>query len=143
MAKVKSLFPENTPDRSNERADVARRVMELSATISEAIDHMIDKLSGMDDGIDVCAVIMRDVGEGLISLENAVSAIAGPMEVDPEIFDRLAMGYDELTGYLDAMIDAYLEDRIYDFPGIAKMLRDAFSAYTINLSHCFGRLAVM
>ncbi|MCL2057834.1 MAG: hypothetical protein FWH01_02085 [Oscillospiraceae bacterium] len=130
-------------DRSNERADVARRVLELSETIGEAIGYMLDKLEYAQIDMDACAVMLKDIGEGLISLENAASAVSEPIGADPEVVGRLPMEYDELCERLDAMVDAYLEERAGDFPALGKLLRESFSAYEGSLSACFRKSAVM
>ena len=130
-------------DRSNERADVARRVLELSETIGEAIDYMLEKLESENIDPDACAGMLKDIGEGMISLENAASAVSEPIGADPDAAGRLPMEYDDLCGRLDAMVDAYLEERPGEFLALARALRDSFGAYVGSLSACFRNIAVM
>ena len=130
-------------DRYNERADVARRLLELSGTIEEAIGHMLGRFKEFRDDIGVCAGLLKGVGEGLISLENAAAAISGPMGADPGEVERLSFIYDEMCGQLDSMADACLEDRAGDLPGLGDMLRESFAAYSDGLALCFRKSAVM
>ena len=130
-------------DRYNERADVARRILELSDTIDEAIDYMLSEIENMHEEIGVYAAMLKEVGEGLISLDNASTAISGPMGADPETVSRLAISFDDMCIHLDAMADACLEDRISDLPGYGKKLRESFTVYSHDLTLCFRSSAVM
>ena len=130
-------------DRINERADVARRILELSDTIEEAINYMIVKLDMLNGEIGVSSEMLKDVGEGLISLENAASAISGPLGAEPEDVMLLSQEYDMLSERMDALIDAYVEERTSDFPVLGKMLRESFTEYEKILTRCFRNIAVM
>jgi hypothetical protein len=154
-----------TPDRSNERADVARRILELSETISQAIDYMLDKTEyeyGRDSVIvgsvsivssiadssvgassNAGAGLLKDVCEGLISLDNAVKAVSEPLGADPENIERIVAGYNALTERLDAMADAVLENRSADLPLLGGLLRDSFNSYSTILTQCFRKSAIM
>jgi hypothetical protein len=132
-----------TDDRSNERADVARRILELSGTVEEAINYLAEWPEFPQDDIGVYAAMLKDVGEGLNSLENAVSAISGQMGSDPEDITRLAAEYDGMCERLDEMADAYLEDRPDELFPLGGKLRESFSAYASILMHCFRNGAVM
>ena len=130
-------------DRSNERAEVARRILELSDTIEEAIAYMIAKLDTLNGAASVSADMLKDVGEGLISLESAASAVSGPLGAEPETITRLSQEYDMLCEIMDALIDAYVEDRTDDIPELGRMLRESFTAYDDSLTRCFRNIAVM
>jgi hypothetical protein len=183
------------PDRSNDQADVARRILELSETISQAIDYMLDRFGyareaareavwevapDTQDAQDapgtmhapyapdtqtafavtvvpdapytpstpaapaaVHTGMLKDVCEGLMSLDKAVSAVSEPLGADPENIMRIAAGYDELTERLDAMADACLDGRDADLPALGARLRDSFGAYAEILAICFRRTAIM
>ena len=132
-----------TEDRSHERADVARRILELSGTIDEAIDYMLVKLDSLQEDISVYASMLKNVGEGLISLDNAASAISEPMGVEPDIIELRSMMFDEMCGQLDAMADACLADRAGDLPALGSMLRKSYTEYYGRLELSFRKSAVM
>ena len=144
MAPVRSdgMTPDAAGGRSNERVDVARRILELSGTIAEAIDYLHAKIDLIHDGLDSCAGILKDIGEGLISLENAANAISGPLGTTQEDIQKLTLGYDELTGRMDEIISAYAEDRAMDAPALINMLRESFSAYDRCLTDCFRKMSI-
>lgn len=145
-------------DGSNERADVARRALELSETIAEAIAHMLGQAGTAPVGIapmgytpadatppdiDACGVMLKDVGEGLISLKNAVSAISEKAGVSDEDLRALDWAYDELSECVEAMADAYIGDRASDFREIGVTLNDAFAAYSARLSDCCRSISII
>jgi len=138
-----SVIPGASGDRSNERADVARRILELSGTIAEAVDYMIDKLESMEEDAGGFAGMLKDIGEGLISLDSASSAIVGAMGADAAGTMALAMEYDALTERLDVMADAYLEGRASDLPALGRLLKESFTAYSGGLSQCFRGASIM
>lgn len=130
-------------DRSNERADVARRILELSETIGEAIDHMLFKLDSFDSGVDEFADVLRDIGEGLISLEKGSKAISDYAGAGPEDAEALAYGYEDLSEKMDALVEAYLDDRPADFSILGGMLREAFADYWERLAQCFRGMSII
>jgi hypothetical protein len=136
---------------SNERADVARRILELSETIGEAVDYMLSRLtvpgtygdlSAKQGGL-VVAGMLKEIGEGLMSLEGAASSICGPLGTDAADVHMLASCFDDISERLDAMIDAYLENRASDLPIIGALLRGAFLSYAELLSRCFRSVALI
>ena len=143
------------PDRANEKADVARRIMELSGTITEAVDHMLfalkadakaeagfDAGGGTGAGAGIYAGMIKEIGEGLVSLEGAVSAISAP-DYDTAGIRRLDEGYDTLSECIDAMVDACIEGRIAHLPSLGNVLKEAFAAYSGGLAQLFGNIALM
>ena len=130
-------------DRYNERADVARRILELSETIDVAIGHMVLKIGSFNDDMGVCAGMLKGIGEGLISLDNAASSITGPMGVEPGDIERLAIIFDGLCEELDIMADACLEGRAADLPSLVKAFHESFKSYSGELALCFKNSAVM
>jgi response regulator RpfG family c-di-GMP phosphodiesterase len=132
-----------TRDRSNEQADVARRIIELSGTIAEAVEYMRDKLASMDEDAISYAGMLKDIGEGLVSLENAVSSVSDSLIEDPEDAMRLAAEYGELTERLNDMVDAYLEGRVSDLTALGETLRESFFTYNGSLSRCFRSMSIM
>jgi len=127
----------------NEKADVARRIFELCETIGEAIDHMRNDADLRRDDAGISAVMLKDVAEGLISLENAVSAVAGPLGADPEDIMMLSQEYDAMSERMDALTDACIEDRASDFLSHSGALRESFLQYVEILNRSFGKMAVM
>ena len=128
---------------ANERADVARRILELAGTVAEAIDYLQSKIDPMQAGAGISAAIIKDVGEGLESLDKAATAIAGPSGADPGDARALAGRYDELSGWIDALVNAFLDNRAQDMPALGEALRESFAAYDESLSRCFRKLTIM
>ena len=134
---------DDAPDRSNERADVARRILELSGTITEAVDYMLAKLVPMREDINVYAGIIKEIGEGLISLEGAVSALSASPDSNPEDMRRLDEGYDSLSECMDAMVDACIDGRIADLPALGNVLKESLTSYCGGLSRSFRSMSIM
>jgi cob(I)alamin adenosyltransferase len=130
-------------DGFNEKADVARRIVELAGTVGEAISYMRGKLESMNEDAAGYAGMLKDIGEGLISLNNAVSAVSAETVVDPEDAERLALAYDSLAAGLAAAADAYIGGRAAELPALGKILGDTYYTYYADLSRCFRSLSIM
>ena len=128
---------------SNEKADVARRIMELSGTIFDAIAYMRERLESMSEDAAGYAGMLQDIVEGLVSLDGAVTSVSKAIFPDPEDAERLAMDYDELLAGIEAMADAYINGRVTDLPAYSKTLCESYAAYHENLLRGFRSLAVM
>ena len=130
-------------NRSNEKADVARRILELSETVGEAIEYILYKADSYEADVGDYAGTLKDIGEGLISLENASKSISSKTEAERENSDLLESGYDDLAEKLDALAEACLDNRTSDFIFICGMLRDSFSDYSERLTRCFRGMSIM
>jgi len=160
-------------DRYNERADVARRILELSGTVMEAVDYLVNKLGSGWENMDTYIGVLKDIGEGLISLDNAVSAISEPSEADPVTMRQLEENFDELSEYMNTMIDACMEAEASgeisrsaisisldapvapglqlspgflpatDLHALAGMFKESYVAYYGGLSRCFRHMSIM
>ena len=128
-------------DNTNERADVARRILELSDTIAGALEHMSAEVARGGGG--AVAASLKDIGEGLISLENASKSIAAPAGADPGDIEQLGYGYEDLCEKLDAFVDACLDGREEDYPAQCGMLRDSFAEYAACLARCYRALSII
>jgi len=145
-----NIIPLRKPDasgkaneRANERADVARRILELAGTVGEAINHLLAVRDTVFTDVSVYAGMLNDIGEGLISLDNAATAVTDPLGADPEDVQRLTLGYEELSGCLDAMVDACLENRVDALIALEKSLSDSYSVYNGVLGRCFRGASIM
>jgi hypothetical protein len=128
---------------ANERADVARRALELSETIAEAIGYMVCGLESSPGDISAYGVMLKDAGEGMLSLKNAVSAISEKSGLDPDDVRKLDWAYDELSERIEEMADAYLDDRAADFALLGAMLQETFISYRAHLSDCCRGISIM
>jgi len=130
-------------ERPNEKADVARRILELSGTIAEAIGYMRAGFELPDGDLGGYAGIIKDIGEGLISLDGAASSLLSSPDTDPEDPIRLARSYDELTSRLDTLVDAFLGGRAADLAALGSAFDESFTAYCADLSGCFRGASIM
>ena len=132
---------------SNERADVARRIVGLTETIAEAIDYMLAQFEAahmdLDMDMGIPAILIKDAGDGLISLENAVSAIAEPAGLGADDIRKLDRHFGELTERLDMLVDACVGYRAAELPALGAALRDSFVEYEGVISRCFRKMTVM
>jgi len=138
-----SGFAAVADDGSNERADVARRIFELSETITEALDYMLAQFDAFHTDMGVLAALIKDVGDGFISLENAVSSISEPSGLNTEAIQKLDYHFSELSEWLDAVVDACVENRAADLPALGESLRDAYKSYGAAITRNFRKMAVM
>jgi hypothetical protein len=126
---------------SNEQVDVARRLLELSETIKEATAYLIGRAAQAD--VSMTGNMLRNIGEGLVSLEHAVLSVRDSIAPDGEEAQGLSEQFFAITEKMEAIIDSYatgnygvLNRQLLSFDG-------AYSSYDSLLLACFKGVTLM
>jgi hypothetical protein len=152
--------------RSNDYADVARRILELSGTVKEAIDHLLSKL--YESEIEHAAVMLTAICEGLDGIEKAAASIQnGPAALSPAAQSPAAQSpaaqslaaqslaaqslaaqspaaqdISELTDRLMEMAEAYAQSRYDDLRPQGEAFKSAYDTYDRQLSRSFRAVTI-
>jgi hypothetical protein len=121
--------------RSNDQVDVARRLLELSGTIEEAIGYLSSYSQHTNPGM--AGMMLKIIGEGLIGVEKAVLAVSDPLARDKASAEKLSGSFYGITEKLNGMIDAYASERYPELNWMCSSFREAYAGYAALLSACF------
>ena len=125
---------------SNEQVDIARRVLEISDTVKEAVQHMRLKLNEVEQ--TSAAIMLQTIGEGLTSQGKALTLLNEkiPMSENDELEINAQMN--EIAEALNVMINHYFDEQLEELRKKGKSFEKQYLRYDKHLNHCLKGISV-
>ena len=126
---------------SNDQVDVARRVLDLSETIREAVNHLLFKLGDNDE--NAVAAMLRTVGEGLTSLDKAMLMLETKIVIPEKDALSVREKMSDVFEMMDTMISLYLDERTGELQKLGRPFENLYTNYDEHLNHCLKSVTVV
>ena len=126
---------------NNETFDVVRRMLELSKTIIEAIDHFLERAKEND--IEQCSVMLASVGNGMDSIVKTFPVIFDKDCVTPDISEECIARFDDAVRAMDSAVDAVIAGGMEDLKYWGQKVRTAFKDWDELVNKHLRKLSLM
>ena len=126
---------------SNDQVDVARRVLDLSETIREAVSHLLFKLG--DDDENAVAAMLRTVGEGLTSLDKAMLLLETKIVIPEKDALSVREKMSDVFEMMDTMISLYLDEKTGELQKLGRPFENLYSYYDEHLNQCLKSVTMI
>ena len=126
---------------SNESVDVVKRMLELSETVTEAIEHFIARIS-VDD-IGQGSAMLAVIGDGMESIENTFSVVLSDSFLDAEAIEKCDRCFAEAAGILEMTINAAIDGNLDELANLSVRLKAAYKTWDDTANFHLRKITLM
>jgi hypothetical protein len=128
-------------DMSNETVDVVRRTLELSETIIEAIDYLIERLE--EDNFERGTAMLSVVGDGLESLEKTIPVIFNEKNLDADVCEKCVELFTQASEAFEDTANAVIGGDLDEMMDMSDHLKEAYSNWDAAVNTHLKRISIM
>jgi hypothetical protein len=126
---------------TNEAVDVIKRALELSDTIIEAIDYLVDSLSA--DEYEQGLAMLPAIGEGLESMENTKGVILNKDILAVDIGEKCAASFSVVASAFEDTVNAAVEGGMEEFIRRSGYMKTTYTVWHDAINTNLRSLSVM